>query len=288
MTIDFVQATPPTSRTSKSVMAQVRNAIDQPSDRIVLTVLFAVLFCLHYGELLFVPTAGQRGLHAAGLIGFAAVTFVLKRLGADRVLRWWDFVAIIVAGAALIHPWHYTGDLVLTGLGLLFIARSDRRLASLGQLCIGLAWIGFWGFLALDFIEQWLLPIETELGYLAVSLFGSFSLHGNVILRESGNGLLVFEQCSAFHNTIKIAFIWLSLVKILGQDFRMWHFGILAMSLAAVILLNTIRIALMAYSSSNYLFWHMGYGLTIIQSTMLIVLLGIFYFGLRRSASQMA
>src|ERR1035438_555044 len=101
MTIDVVGAAPPTSRTSKSVMAQVRNAIEQPSDRIVLVALFAVLFCLHYGALLFFPAAGQRGLHAAGLIGFAAVAFVLKRLEADRILRWWDFVAIIVAGAAL-------------------------------------------------------------------------------------------------------------------------------------------------------------------------------------------
>lgn len=269
-------------------MSQVRNAIDQPSDRIVLTALFAVLFCLHYGELLFVPAAGQRALHAAGLIGFAAVTFVLKRLGADRVLRWWDFVAITIAAITLIHPGHQTGELVLTGLGLLFIARSNRHLASLGQLCIGLAWIGLWGFWALSFIEQWLLPIETVLGYFTVSIFGSFSLHGNVILRESGNGLLVFEGCSAFHNTIKIAFIWLSLVKILGQDFSMRHFGVLAMSLAAVILLNTGRIALMAYSSSNYVFWHYGYGATIVQFTMLMVVLGTFYFGLRRSASQMA
>ena len=74
----------------------------------------------------------------------------------------------------------------MTCLGLLLIARNDKRLASLGQLCIGLAGIDIWGPLALRFIEHWLLPIATALAYLPLSLFGTFSVVGNTI--SNGNG----------------------------------------------------------------------------------------------------
>ena len=65
----------------------------------------------------------------------------------------------------------------MTCLGLLFIVRSDERIASLGQLCIGLVWIDFWGSLVLSFIAPWLLPVEAALASFALSLFGLFSLH---------------------------------------------------------------------------------------------------------------
>ena len=78
-----------------------------------------------------------------------------------------------------------------------------------------------------------------------------------------------------------MAFVWLSMVKILRLDFRLFHFAVLAMGLAVVVLINTIRIGLMAYSYDLYVFWHIGPGLVIIKIIMLAAVLSIFYFGLR-------
>jgi hypothetical protein len=170
----------------------------------------------------------------------------------------------------------------------LFIARSDKRIASLGQLCIGLVWIDFWGSLAFSFIAPWLLPVETAIAYLPLSLFGPFSLHGQIISNGSGFSLLVYEPCSAFHNTIITAFIWLSLIKIQRLHYQLEHFIILAIGLITVVLLNTARLGLMVVSNSQYLFWHMGPGLWIVKIVMLTAVLGLFYLGLRPDKKRRA
>jgi hypothetical protein len=59
------------------------------------------------------------------------------------------------------------------------------------------------------------------------------------------------------------------------------YFGILAIGLAFVVVLNTARIGVMAISRSEYLFWHMGPGLWIVKFVMLGAVLGLFYFSLR-------
>src|SRR5262249_4554277 len=152
-------------------------------DRVVLMALFTSLFCLHCLVRLFVPDPAPFAppFPTTEIIGFAAIATVLWSLGADRVLRQWDYAAISIAAVAIIHPWRHVGGLALTGLGALFIARRDRRLASLGQLCVGLSCIDIWGQMALASVEMRLLPIETALAYFPLSFLGPFSLVGTAI-----------------------------------------------------------------------------------------------------------
>ena len=257
----------------------------EPSDRNILAAFFAALFLQVYLPRAFIAPAGIS-LGAAELIGFAAIASMLQRLSSDRILRSWDYVAIAFGGIAIVHPWSRVGALVLTILGLLFIFRSDRRRASLGQLCLGLAWLGLWGPLVFRVIEPWFLPMETALGYLPLSMFGSFSLVGNAILSDAGHGVVVNPACSVFANTIRTTFIWLAMVKVQGTEFRSWHFRVLALSLVTVFLLNTSRLGLMAYSYNGYLFWHESYGASIMSWTMLATVIGLFCFGLRREGSS--
>jgi hypothetical protein len=49
---------------------------------------------------------------------------------------------------------------------------------------------------------------------------------------------MVAEPCSAFHNTIIRAFIWLSLINIQKLRFQLEQFAILLISLITVVLLN--------------------------------------------------
>jgi hypothetical protein len=288
MTGDVSPAQPPVR---EFLVTHLHDAINHLNDRIVLTAVFVALFSLNYAggligavanifavenDLTLSPTA-----NGAEILGFVAVAVVLADLKSDRVLSWQDYVAVFCITIASLYPSPICRAIAMTCLGLLFIARSDKRIASLGQLCIGLVWIGFWGSLVLSFIAPWLLPIETTLSYLGLSLFGSFSVDGNTISNGSGFTLIVAEQCSAFHNTIITAFIWLSLLKIQRLRFQLEHFVILAIGLIAVVLLNTARIGLMVISDSQYLFWHMGPGLWIVKIVMLTSVLGLFYFSLR-------
>jgi hypothetical protein len=295
MTLEVSSTTPSVRRV---VFSQLRDAIKYLDDRVVLTALFVTLFFLNYaGNLVDALTnisavendlTHSRTITGAEVLGFVAIAVVLKDLSTDRVLRWWDFVAIIGVTIASFYPSPLSRAIAMTCLGLLFVVRSDKRIASLGQLCIGLVWIDFWGALVLSLIGPWLLPVETAFAYVPLSLFGSFSLDGLIISNGSGFALKIIEACSAFHNTITTAFIWLSLLKIQRLDFQFKHFLILATGVAFVILLNTARIGIMAVSKSEYVFWHMGPGLWVVKVVMLSAVLALFYFGLRPRAERMA
>jgi len=292
MTIDVFHTKP--SRLI-GIFAQIRDAVEKPTDRLVLMALFACLFCVNYGVQFFNFGAGERlitsatyTVSGAELIGFIAIAAVLKDLKSDRLLHRWDFIAIATMAIALIHPWRSIGALIITCLALMFIGRNDKRLASLGQLCIGLAWIDLWGPLVMGLIDQWLLPVETALAYIPLSWFGSFSHVGNVILGANGHDVEILEPCSAFRNTMTIAFIWLSLMKIQRLDFQLRYFSILVAGLGIVVLINTARIAVMAHSYEQYVFWHLGPGLIIVKFTMLSLVFGLFYFGLQRKPSRAA
>lgn len=295
MTIDVSPARPPGR---EFVVTHLHDAFKHLNDRVVLAALFVTLFFRNYAANLIDALTNisavendlthSRTTTGAEILGFVAIAVILKDLKTDRVLRWWDIVAIIGVAIASFYPSPLSRAIAVTCLGLLFVAKSDKRIASLGQLCIGLAWIDFWGALVLNLISPWLLPVETALAYFPLSLFGSFSLDGLTISNGSGFAIQVIEPCSAFHNTITTAFIWLSLVKIQRLDFDRKHFIILAVGLVAVVLLNTARIGIMAVSEDHYLFWHTGPGLWMVKIVMLGGVLGLFYFGLRPPQTHMS
>jgi hypothetical protein len=137
-------------------------------------------------------------------------------------------------------------------------------------------------------IAPWLLPIEAALGFAAASLFGSFTLLGNAIVRANGYSIVVYSQCSSFANTIVACFIWLSLIKIQRAEIQPAHVRVLAVVLGAIILFNTIRLALMARSFDSYVFWHDGPGATMFSTTLLTIVLGVFYFKLHHVRHQTA
>jgi hypothetical protein len=272
----------------RSLSIPPRDALTFLSDRVVLAAVFVVLFCLNYAPHLFDAFTNifavdndldhSRTVSSAEILGFVAIAVVLRDLQADRVLRRGDFVAIASVTVASLYPSSAVRAIAMTCLGLLFIARSDKRMASLGQLCVGLIWIDYWGHLVLDLIKPWLLPIEAAFAFLPLSLFGSFSLDGTEITNGTGFAIEVFEPCSAFHNTIATAFIWLSLMKIMKMEFHLRQYCFLALAVAVVVLLNSARISILAISENQYLFWHMGPGLWIVKLTMLTTVLGLFYF----------
>jgi len=239
---------------------------------------FFSLFCLDYLPRVFSTAAS---FPTSEFIGFVAIAIVLRRLEMERVLRRWDYFALFAASGAVIHPWRHMGGLALTGIGLLFCFRLDRRLAALGQLSLALACIDIWGEMALSAIEAKTLPIEAALAYVPLSYLDSFSLLGNVISHpDERRGLIVAGSCSAFQNMLAVALLWLSFMKIRNLEFSLRSFGVLAAGLVAVVLLNTLRMDLCAWSPDYFQYWHEGPGARLLSLTMLALALATFYFGL--------
>ena len=289
---------PTTLSVRKSIFLQLRDAITRHGDQVILASVFFALFCVtclpnFLGATLNLfavenDLTHSRTISSAELLGFIAIAVVLADLKTDRVLRSLDLVAAIGIAAASLYPSPTIRAIGMTCLGLFFIAHTDRRIGSLGQLCLGLVWIDFWGALVLDAIKPWLLPMEAHLAFAPLQLTGSFSIDGQVITSGNGFAIEVAEPCSAFHNTVTTAFMWLSLMKIQKLEFNLRHACYLAAALTAVVVLNSARIAIMAVSESQYLFWHEGPGLWIIKAVMLGTLFGVFCFDLWTSRAPNA
>jgi hypothetical protein len=269
-------------RTATGAFFWALSALRAPSDRLVLAVFFLSLLCLDY---LPIPLGGQP-FPTIALIAFFAIACVLRRLGADAVLSAADYMLLGLAGLALAHPWRHVGGLVLTLVGLWFCGRRDRRLAAIGQLSLGLACVELWGPVAQSAIEEFLLPLETSLAFLTLSHLGGFTLIGNAISGAVGHTIVVEASCSAFLNVVATTLLWLSFLKIGGQSARGRPWVVLLLGVTWVVLVNTVRLNLCAWSMESYLFWHEGAGVTILEWLLLGGLLALYYFGLNPARSR--
>ncbi|HTO78630.1 MAG TPA: hypothetical protein VMJ31_02515 [Methylocystis sp.] len=258
------------------IVPRALSALRAPSDRLVLALFFLSLFCLDYLPNLF----GALPFPTIELIAFFAVACALRRFGADAVLSGADYALLGLAGLALAHPWRHMGGLVLTLVGLWFCMRRDARLAAIGQLSLGLACVDVWGPVLQAGIEEFLLPLETSFAFLILSRLGDFALIGNAISGAGGHTIVVEASCSAFLNVVATSLLWLSFLKIQERAAGRRQWLVLLVGVTWVVLVNTVRLILCAWSMESYLFWHEGAGVIILEWLLLGGLLALFYFGL--------
>lgn len=249
--------------------------------RVLAAICFLLLYNLIASEFFDIPVNESHHLASATqLLGLMAIASLVRDVNSDCLLRQWDFRALIIAAIALAIPTHFAGAVGATVIGAFFVPRKDFRLSSIGQLCLGLAWIDCWGPLAFKLVEEWLLPLETALAFVPLSVLTPDTLDGTVISNGAGHDIRIVEGCSAFHNTISTTFIWLCLLKIQRLHIGRRQITVLALAVLSVVLLNTARIGLLAISEPLFEYWHEGFGFYIAKITMLGTVLTIFYFGM--------
>ena len=261
-------------RTTSADAFRGLSALRYPSDRLVLAAFFVSLICLDYLP----AVAAGEPFPTIQLIAFFAIGSSLRRLGADSVLSRADYVLLALAGLALAHPWRHMAGLVLTLIGASFCWRRDARLAAIGQLSLGLACVDVWAPVVQAAVEEVLLPLETSLAFLILSRFGDFALIGNAISGPAGHTIVVEASCSVFLNVAATVLLWLSFLKIQRQAAGRRQWIVLLLGVAWVVLINTVRLDLCAWSFASYGFWHEGEGVTILEWSLLGGLLALFFF----------
>jgi hypothetical protein len=216
------------------------------------------------------------------MLAFLAMATVLRAIGEDRLLKRWDYLALALAALLLAHPWRHFGDLALTGVGALFCARRDPRLAALGQLSLGLAFVGVWSVIAQAAVEETLLPAETFLAYRLLTCFDAFTLIGNALARPGGDHATIVEgACSAFPNVALSFLLWLSFLKAQALPFSARNWLVFVAGAAILVAINTVRLGLCAWDMETYNFWHESDGVTILAWIMMLSQLALYAFGLR-------
>lgn len=90
---------------------------------------------------------------------------------------------------------------------------------------------------------------------------------GNTISLPSGHAIEIMEACCSFHNVSMAVLSWVALTKLERPQWLPGDIAVLVTAAACQILLNTLRIYLMAQSVDMYAYWHNGAGAYIYSVT---------------------
>jgi hypothetical protein len=217
-----------------------------------------------------------------------ALFVVITRMKNDALLTRLDHLIIATLSVAFAFPGMKLACVAMTAMSLMFMTRRDARLTSIGQLLLALASFQYFARLIFDLIAPYALWLETIAVAALLSPFGEFSRDGFEIVGRNGLTIFIEPPCSAFHNVSVAAIIWLGLIKIERLHFKRSDWWALAAMIGATILVNTMRIALMAQSLNMLRYWHDGAGVTIVTVVMLVSVLAISLLARAWSAPKLA
>jgi hypothetical protein len=212
---------------------------------------------------------------ASEFLVIAALFAVIHRIGDDVVLSAVDLCTLALASLCFILPSLRVACIPITIVAAVLLRRSDRRLSSIGQLLLAIASYELLGRIVFWLVAPFVLSAETTAVSALLSWFGQFSRDGLVITSADAHSIVIETPCSAFHNLTMAVIIWISLTKLERLEFTTTDYWRLAAMVSATVVLNTVRIALMAQSYEMYVYWHHGAGETIASFAILGSLLAI-------------
>jgi exosortase/archaeosortase family protein len=225
---------------------------------------------------------------AAEALALFALFVVITRMKNDTLFTRVDLLIIAALSVAFVLPSMKVACVAMTATALMFVTRRDARLTSIGQLLLALVSFQYFARLIFDLIAPYALWLETIAVTTLLSPLGDFSRDGFDIVGPSGFAIFIEPPCSAFHNISVAAIIWLGLIKIERLHFVPSDWWALAAMIGVTILVNTIRITLMAQSLTMLQYWHDGAGVTIVTVVMLVSVLAISLLSRAASAPKLA
>jgi hypothetical protein len=257
-------------------------SIANPTDRTILVIAVLLIFTAglwnnvigSYGK--FGPLGwltDNSGLDIGEILAFAALLKIFASIGDRSILRRSDLVALMVLLVGTVLPYSTITWISATAIGVAFVfwRRDEPLLSSIGQILIASAVHAAWGPKFFMVAAPYFVNLEATFAASLLTTFSKgYSAQFNQIAAQNGHTIEIFAGCSAFHNLSLAALIWISIIKLQRMYFTRLDFFALAGTFAVVILINEIRIMLMARSYAYYVFWHDGAGVTIMSAAMLV------------------
>jgi exosortase/archaeosortase family protein len=173
----------------------------------------------------------------------------------------------VVATASAVYWWVCnSGDLKLRAAGIVLAALSVQE---------------FWGHVLFHLFAYPLLCAETAVvGTMMEAARAGTVWHNNVITGPSGYGIVIYDECSSFHNLSLAMLCWITISKMRDQRWNPKDCAIGSMVGASMIVWNIFRLCLMTWDIDLYRYWHDGIGAEIFAigaslSVLLISLYGV-------------
>jgi hypothetical protein len=212
--------------------------------------------------------ATDSPFNAVRLIAWGCVVLLLRRPVPAVPIGGGMSLALLAGMALLLLPldralFNFAAWVLLSGAALLVLLARDWESTERRAAAVMLA-IAAQGFLA-----KWLaILFESPILAFDTALAGKFMRWvtpgsvwaGHAIRPPGGVGVTLYLACSSFANLSLVWLCFVSLAALDGVARRVRALTVIAGVSLVVIVVNTMRIVLMAQSLSMYEYWHYGRG----------------------------
>ena len=158
---------------------------------------------------------------------------------------------------------------------------GDPRLRAAGIVLAALSTQQLWGHVFFNLVAYPLLCIEATaiVGSILEVVRAGTVWENNVITGPSGYGIVVYDQCSVFHNLSLAMLCWITLSKLRHPGWRIRDFGVGIVIGVTMISWNIVWLCLMAWDIDLYHDWHDGSGAQIFALGASLSIPGISVYG---------
>jgi exosortase/archaeosortase family protein len=216
------------------------------------------------------------------LMAWCVVFSLIRRSDVATVARSRDVVVILVFSLLLLLPMYRAIWVAATGIAIYLIVFSgdDTRLRAAATVLAGLSMQQYWGHIFFYLVAIPLLDAETAaVGTILSAIRPGTVWQGNMIGGPNGFGIIIYNTCSSFHNVSLAILCWLTVSR--WRDQYQWRqdLAMLGVVAATMILLNLLRLCLMARNVDFYNYWHTGAGADLFAIVASVTILIISLYG---------
>ena len=194
---------------------------------------------------------------------------------ADR----WLLVAICLAILPVsILPYRFATGILATATAGYFIlaAGADRNVRAAGIVLLALSTQLVWGPIFFQLFMPELLRADGYLvGEILTSVRPDIAWRETTFIGPDGHAIVLVGGCSSFNNLSSALLAVVAITMLARTEWERRDAGVIAVVVVLMILLNTLRICLLAWSQASYAYWHNGTGVVVfgLGQTLLVLLL---------------
>jgi exosortase/archaeosortase family protein len=170
-----------------------------------------------------------------------------------------------------------TGLLASITAGYFLTANGgDRNIRAAGGVLLALSTQLVWGPILFQLFTPELLRADAALvGEVLASLRPDIIWHNTTFLSPDGHAIALIGGCSSFNNVSTAVLACVAIAMLMRTEWVRRDFATLAIACAVMILVNTLRLCLLAWSGEMHAFWHDGAGAQIlgIGQTLAVLLI---------------
>ena len=211
-----------------------------------------------------------------------AVFFRLLRSDGETAASRLDFVAALAICLAILCtsflPYRFaTGLLATVTAGyILLLHEGDRNLKAAGTVLLAVAVQLVWAPIVFQLFTPELLYADAALvGEILAWLLPDIVWRGTTFIAPDGHTLVLVGACSSFNNVSSAVLACVAVTMLTRPEWRRRDLATIAIASVVMIVVNSLRICLLARSGASHLYWHNGMGeqILVIAQTLIILLI---------------